>query len=547
MVLDDKWLSSSSAPVRSFADEPLRHCTEAGDQQHHYDAYTDPSCLLYHLKDLALNGASSCEGADFASTFDVLQKCFREAQVRSQSRLDAGAWADDKVERKLRWVAMGVAPGLIVPTLFSCALALDSLSGRSSGRSSPEFEWTEDGGFGPRMEGPTRTLSPSDVGCEPALLAALLEHGSVVIKPTTGTQCAGTLVLSLEDRPPVTHIASANGEPRRNSAARQVGPNSPPRSPPQRYSPLLAAHAAGSVWAFAPVKNECVPRESVSCYDRAPGSGSLGGTEWFDACVRTRHSLCGPQSRFLCEPALAHDQELSVLAINGGRVQVLAGRANCMERLLMLEDHTTLVASSDFAPPSCCRHVLSAKLRGEHTAMVLQQRVLGDEAGRALHVVIREAVATIGRASGAAAFRVDFFVRWGDGGGAALLHLNEVEHGFNAGLAVAWFGLASVDLALRAWALGGDGSQRERFESEMRVEGARQRAASAPGADAVPLVEPVAPKAAGTGAGSNWYDGRMPESAATVPFSEWLSTRASRLAAALLPPPLPRRPASPAA
>ena len=41
--------------------------------------------------------------------------------------------------------------------------------------------------------------------------------------------------------------------------------------------------------------------------------------------------------RFLAEPTVAHQQELCVLAVNGGRLQVLAGRTNCMERLLMLE------------------------------------------------------------------------------------------------------------------------------------------------------------------------------------------------------------------
>jgi hypothetical protein len=299
---DDRLAAAEAlTPQRSYAAEPLAELQRAVHAHEVYDAYADKTCLLYKLKDLDLTGASSSEGSDFAASFDVLLKSFYEAQMQSQSRLNAGAWSDDKVERKLRWAAMGIADHLLVPTLFSCALALDSLSGRSS----PEFELTEDGGFGPRMEAPARTLSPSDAGCEQALLAALVQHGSVVIKPTTGVQCAGTLVLSLEERPPVAHIAAENGEPRRG-AARPVSPSSPPRSPPQ------VSHAAGSIWAFAPVKNECVPRESVSCYARAPGSGSLGGTEWFDACVRTRLSLCGPSSRFLCEPVVAHDQELSV-------------------------------------------------------------------------------------------------------------------------------------------------------------------------------------------------------------------------------------------
>ena len=89
---------------------------------------------------------------------------------------------------------------------------------------------------------------------------------------------------------------------------------------------------------------------------------------WFEATVLRNHELVGRVStapdapgarRFLAEPVVAHDQELCVLAVNGGRLQVpyiqsqhgcstiaawihvrlqvLAGRTNCMERLLMLE------------------------------------------------------------------------------------------------------------------------------------------------------------------------------------------------------------------
>lgn len=41
----------------------------------------------------------------------------------------------------------------------------------------------------------------------------------------------------------------------------------------------------------------------------------------------------------------------------------------------------------------------------------------GDDAGRILHEVIRDVVAAIGLATGAASFRADFFVRWGHAGG----------------------------------------------------------------------------------------------------------------------------------
>ena len=83
--------------------------------------------------------------------------------------------------------------------------------------------------------------------------------------------------------------------------------------------------------------------------------------------------------------------------------------------------------------------------------------------GRTLHEVIRATVLALGRGVGAAAFRVDFFVRWGCDGGqgcdgghgctnsgdngcngqSASLYLNEVELGFSAGSAIGWFGAMS--------------------------------------------------------------------------------------------------------
>ena len=86
---------------------------------------------------------------------------------------------------------------------------------------------------------------------------------------------------------------------------------------------------------------------------------------------------------------------------------------------------------------------------------------LGTE--QTLHEVIRATVLALGRGAGAAAFRVDFFVRWGcdagqgcDGGSgctnsgdngcngpSASLYLNEVELGFSAGSAIGWLGAMS--------------------------------------------------------------------------------------------------------
>ena len=71
--------------------------------------------------------------------------------------------------------------------------------------------------------------------------------------------------------------------------------------------------------------------------------------------------------------ALPFTQELCVLAVNGGALQLLAGRSNCMERLLMLDGAETSVAASDFAHPSSRRTQLGGAARAAHTVMVLTQ------------------------------------------------------------------------------------------------------------------------------------------------------------------------------
>ena len=430
---------------------------------------------------MALTGPSSREGARYDSTFDAIQKAFFTAQGNSRSRNDAGAWSDDKVLRKVRWASMGVPTAMLVPTWFSCALHLDPIADDAD-----EYEMDDAGNFVPCMD-PPRTISPSDGRCEALMAGLMRDHGSIVIKPTFGVRIEGVLVLSTDAVPPLAELAAGDGEPRRqmqwvakHDADLANGANtSQARGPLPTSSPVLEAErgvesdahqqpAGQHVWAFRPNKNE-MRKETVLRFAGAPGSGSLGDAEWFDACVRTHHQLRGYSDAFMIEPVITHDVELSVLAVNGGRFQVMAGRSNTMERLLMLEKSGTLIAPSDFSPPSCRPHVLSQRLRGMHTAMVLRQRTRGDAAGRSLHEVIREIVSTIGIATNASAFRADFFVRWGEAGGPATLHLNEIEHSFNAGCMVGWFGLAATDAAMRAWALGGDESQRNHLEARLRA------------------------------------------------------------------------------
>ncbi|KAL1500267.1 hypothetical protein AB1Y20_012934 [Prymnesium parvum] len=395
------------------------------------DMYTDPTCLLYGLDAEPFCGAASTEGASYSSSLDELIRAFHAAQINSRSRCDAGEWSDNKSVRKQRWVEIGISEHLIVPTLLTACMELDEASRVPA----PEWVMDEDGDFVLCLAQDSVQMRPLDAGLESKLQSLLSQHRSLILKPVYGTNSRGVMRLSLEDDP-MSGMPLPNGEPRLQSS-----------------HPALAD---GMVWVCAPSKSPNTIETAV-CLEREL---------WFAELVLRNPDLCGPRREFLCEPSIPHDQELCVLAVCGGRVQVLAGRSNCMERLVMLADHETLVAASDFAPPSCRKHVLSAEARNRHTAMVLEQTVAGDEAGRTVHEVIRDVVSKIGLSQRIAAYRVDFFVRWGIAGQAATLWLNEVEHSFGAGSMIGWWGAPFCDYALRVWVLGGDPAQRARFEKE---------------------------------------------------------------------------------
>lgn len=395
--------------------------------------YTDRTCLLYGLHGRTFIGATALSTDRLDMSLDELVTSLAISQKRSTSLLAMGTWSDDKEARKVRWAAQGVALCRLVPTLYACTVVASCDASRPA---LPDFVEGENGEWCPSLESAVATLTPIDAGCEAAIWGLLARHRRLVLKPTKGANSAGVIVLSLDTDPLCTPQAS--GAP--------------------RVAQICLPLPADSVSAYAPNKNECVLAEMVSHHARH---------EWFARCVTGRPLLCGSGCRMMVELAVAHDQELCVLAINGGMLQVLAGRCNCMERMLMLEGEETLVAPSDFSPPSARRLALSAPARAAHTAMVLSQGAEGDDVdGRALHELIRSTVLTVAGASSAAAFRADFFVRWGTGGGRAQLWLNEVEHGFGAGCMVGWWGAPLCELALRTWTLG-DPAHRAKLEAEI--------------------------------------------------------------------------------
>ena len=92
----------------------------------------------------------------------------------------APAWCNHKVERKAVWQRLGVAPSLIVPTLYSGTMR--------DGEGVEGAEWVDDGegGFTPCLDVARPDHIPDDPNCRERLRALLLTHGQLVVKPVRG-------------------------------------------------------------------------------------------------------------------------------------------------------------------------------------------------------------------------------------------------------------------------------------------------------------------------------------------------------------------------
>ena len=138
--------------------------------------------------------------------------------------------------------------------------------------------------------------------------------------------------MSIDRVEPLLHVPQPNGEPRPRPAE-------------------LLELPEGCLWTFVPTKRPTVTDEydSVRVISRASWFHDLILTQ-ATYLFRSGHSAAAPHRTLIVESQVEYDQELAVLVINGGLVMVLAGRTNCMERLLMIRGHETFVASSGFSP-----------------------------------------------------------------------------------------------------------------------------------------------------------------------------------------------------
>lgn len=384
---------------------------------------------------------------------------YRFCEARIQSMPALPDWVHDKILRKAHWARAGVESLFLVPTLLSSAVEWDGTR-----LEVPDVIEDENGDWVPNLEPGTPVQKIVEPDCRERLHALLHEHHCLCVKPSRGSNSRGVLLLSVEDEP-------FQGVPDTDGAQEHLAASVVPGGGGRGEADL--------VWVTNPFKGYGAHGAERLPYARL----------WQEQVVQSR-ALC-EGGAFLVEPSLPHDQELCALSINGGRLIVVAGRSVVMERILVLqgdgEDSDAvepIVAPPDFEVPPDMPELCSPATfpvspeaeRERHTTHLLTQRVHGDAKRRTLLEAIVDVTRALAKAGAAgeengecAAFRADFFVRWAKGGGGedagegARLWLNEVEHGFNPGCTLGWYGPKLTALALRAWVLGGDAAQREAF------------------------------------------------------------------------------------
>ena len=236
------------------------------------------------------------------------------------------------MQRKDVWRRLGVSDAFLVPTLCSTELRL------VGELPAPEFYEDDDGGFSPNLDGPIPVQEPSDPHFAEHLRESLRRHRRIVLKPSRGANSRGVLLLA---------AGADDGE---------VVLSTPDKA------------------ADAEVGN------ATSAATRLPFEQF-----WRERVVQNRELRpSGDASVVLVEPQVSHDQEVCVLAINGGRLCVVAGRSVCMERIVSLGGGALSVAPSDFGPltwpeyRSCCQWQQDDEpTRRKNTARALGQRAAG--------------------------------------------------------------------------------------------------------------------------------------------------------------------------
>jgi hypothetical protein len=393
---------------------------------------------------------------------DHLLGVFADAQ-RSASGL-VPEWCDCKIERKEVWRRLGIPEFVIVPTLYSSSLVWDGTTLDDV----PEFTVDADGCYAPCLEAATPVQTATDANCQSSLRMLLTRERQIVVKPSRGANSKGVLLCSLSDEAPAvrgeSHFVNGSHETSATATATATATSTACRATHGGEVGGDSMVDELSVWVQTPQKQH--KRE--------------GGTERmpFDELWRThfeQNELL--RGRFLIEPSIAHDHELCVLCIGGGRLLVLAGRSLMMERIVRVEGQQAYVdVPSDFDIPEWLSSSTSQSISGwkratPHTrasfaAKALTQRVEGDTKGRSVAELMLDVSGRLaaeyvdGKPS--SALRVDWFVRWGteevagtansdSQGGRAQVYLNEVENGFNPACLVGWYGGKLTLLALRYW------------------------------------------------------------------------------------------------
>eukprot|EP00286_Rhodomonas_abbreviata_P012341 CAMPEP_0181340988 /NCGR_PEP_ID=MMETSP1101-20121128/30152_1 /TAXON_ID=46948 /ORGANISM="Rhodomonas abbreviata, Strain Caron Lab Isolate" /LENGTH=429 /DNA_ID=CAMNT_0023452199 /DNA_START=171 /DNA_END=1461 /DNA_ORIENTATION=- len=369
--------------------------------------------------------------AAIVDLFPVYCAMERAQQPDSTSkRVFITALVEDKVVRKEKWNARGIAKEYLVPTLYSTYVTTtkvydsEALFHQDDGSGELCLAW-DDGRF---------HHCPLDSNCEATLKKLLLSQGSFVLKPIEGNRAEGVMLVSVQG-------ADALAED-------------------DEFDVAVRKHTSE-----ARLVDKVVETESF--------------TQWFNSCVvENPHVKTG----ILVEPMVEWDNEVTCISIAGGKLIVVGSKGGGLVRSGFAEaatrgahnpvDPIVLVSGK---PPlrilqgdvhDARREKYQLRTGGICDTSPADFLIHGcDQSGRRMWEVIRDTIQVV--TAQVSITRVDFFVKYPvcraeqkepDKNLGKVL-LNEVEHGFDASLFPSWFGMQMAELISKAWVLLGASHQ----------------------------------------------------------------------------------------
>ena len=342
-------------------------------------------------------------------------------------------WWNDKVQRKHQWQARGVDARYLVPTLYHSYVRTESVYKEDAAG----FLEDESGQLALTWDDPTRIHRPHDPSCQVALERLLLSHRSFVLKPIEGNRAEGVQFVRAE-------VGAESSEDFAVTVQRHTS------------EPSLIKSKEGERMLFS---------------------------EWFRRCVTQNQHI---KTGILVEPMIEWDNEVTCISLAGGEIIVMGSKGGGLVRSGFAEVATrgshrpvdpvvvaagrepVIVLQANAHDPRREKYQLNtvaktapASLERSPSHMLVECR---DASGQRLWEIIRDSIRIATHR--VSITRVDFFVKYprGEGDDGAAVFINEVEHGFDAGLLPSWFGMQMAELISKCWVyLGASQEAREEY------------------------------------------------------------------------------------